>query len=69
VTTGAVGTQTEIAAQIVEEGGGYLLAVKENQGHLYEDLQHLFAIDQREGLGKLAITTPENWMSAGSETK
>jgi predicted transposase YbfD/YdcC len=49
VTIDAIGTQTEIAELIVEKGGDYLLAVKENQGHLYEDLENLFAVDQPEG--------------------
>ncbi len=35
---------------IRERGGDYLLAVKENQGHLYADLEQLFAVDQQEGL-------------------
>jgi predicted transposase YbfD/YdcC len=56
VTIDAIGTQTEIAAQITEQGGDYLLAVKENQGHLFEDLQHLFAIDQREGFASAGYT-------------
>ena len=42
VTIDAMGCQTEIAEQIVEQGGDYLLAVKKNQKHLYEDVAHLF---------------------------
>jgi len=42
VTIDAMGCQTEIAEQIVEQGGDYLLAVKKNQKHLYEDIEHLF---------------------------
>ncbi|HLO17469.1 MAG TPA: ISAs1 family transposase [Anaerolineales bacterium] len=45
VTVDALGTQTEIADAIVQGGGDYLLAVKENQGHLFEDVQYLFAVD------------------------
>jgi len=45
VTIDAIGTQTEIAKTIIENGGDYLLAVKENQGHLYEDIQYLFEVD------------------------
>jgi predicted transposase YbfD/YdcC len=45
VTIDAIGTQTEIAETIMAGGGDYLLAVKENQGHLFEDLQNLFAED------------------------
>jgi len=49
VTIDAIGTQTEIAEKIIAEGGDYLLAVKENQLHLYEDLERLFSLDQQEG--------------------
>ncbi len=49
VTIDAIGTQTEIAKTIVERGGDYLLPVKENQGQLYEDLEKLFSIEEREG--------------------
>jgi predicted transposase YbfD/YdcC len=42
VTIDAMGCQTEVAAQIIEQGGDYLLAVKKNQKHLYEDIEHLF---------------------------
>ena len=49
VTIDAIGTQTEIAERIVEQGGDYVLAVKENQRQLYEDVQLLFAGDQENG--------------------
>ena len=49
VTIDAIGTQIEIAEKIVAQGGDYLLAVKENQLHLYEDLERLFSLDQQEG--------------------
>ena len=42
VTIDAIGTQTEITETIIQGGGDYLLAVKENQGHLFEDIQYLF---------------------------
>ncbi len=43
VTVDAEGCQTRIAKRIVERGGDYQLAVKENQGQLYQDLKDLFA--------------------------
>lgn len=49
VTVDAIGTQTEIAETIVDGGGDYLLAVKENQGHLFEDVQYLFEVDVAQG--------------------
>lgn len=46
VTIDAIGTQTQIAKTIVEAQADYVLSVKENQGHLYEDVSVLFAVDQ-----------------------
>lgn len=43
VTMDAAGCQTKIAQLIVQRGADYLLAVKENQGQLYQDLKDLFA--------------------------
>lgn len=42
VTIDAMGCQTEIAQTIVDEGGDYVLALKDNQGNLFEDTQKLF---------------------------
>jgi predicted transposase YbfD/YdcC len=42
VTIDAIGCQREIAEAIVELAADYVLAVKENQGHLYEDVKGLF---------------------------
>ena len=42
VTIDAIGCQTEIAQAIVDQDADYVLAVKENQGHLYEDVKGLF---------------------------
>lgn len=42
VTIDAMGCQTGIAQQIVEQGGDYLLALKGNHPWLYEDVQLLF---------------------------
>ena len=43
VTIDALGCQTEIADTIIQRGADYVLAVKENQGNLYEDVEDLFA--------------------------
>jgi predicted transposase YbfD/YdcC len=50
VTIDAIGTQTEIAETIVSGGGDYLLSVKENQGHLFEDIRCLFEVDVAHGM-------------------
>jgi predicted transposase YbfD/YdcC len=39
VTIDAMGCQKAIAKQIVQQGGDYVLAVKENQEHLLDDIQ------------------------------
>jgi len=46
ITIDAIGTQTSIAQTIIEAQADYVLSVKENQGHLYEDISVLFAVDQ-----------------------
>jgi predicted transposase YbfD/YdcC len=48
VTIDAIGTQTNIARTIVEAEADYVLSVKENQGHLYEDIAVLFGVDQAQ---------------------
>lgn len=50
VTIDAIGTQTEITQTIVVGGGDYLLSVKKNQGHLFEDIQCLFDVDVAQGM-------------------
>jgi len=46
VTIDAMGCQQEIAEAIVALDADYVLAVKENQGHLYEDVKGLFEAAQ-----------------------
>ncbi len=43
VTVDAIGCQKEVAETIRTQGADYALAVKKNQGKLYEDLKDLFA--------------------------
>lgn len=42
VTIDAMGTQKEIATTIIDQGADYVLALKGNQGGLFEDVQWLF---------------------------
>ena len=42
VTIDAMGCQKEIAGRIVSGGGDYILAVKENQPHLFQDIEESF---------------------------
>ena len=53
VTIDAMGCQKEIARRIVDRGADYLLAVKENQGQLYQDLRDLFEAGDGTGLDDL----------------
>lgn len=48
VTIDAMGTQRAIAAQIIEEQADYALALKENQGNLYEDVKDTFTLAQQD---------------------
>jgi predicted transposase YbfD/YdcC len=42
VTIDAIGCQTDIAETIIDKEADYVLSLKENQGHLFEDVQLLF---------------------------
>jgi hypothetical protein len=48
VTIDAMGTQTKIAEQIIEQEGEYALALKDNQGNLYEEVKATFAATPRK---------------------
>lgn len=43
VTIDAIGCQKEIAKTIIDQDADYLLEVKENQGHLFEDIADVFS--------------------------
>jgi predicted transposase YbfD/YdcC len=43
VTIDAMGCQTEIAAQVIEQEADYVLSLKGNQGTLYEEVEEYFA--------------------------
>ena len=54
VTLDAMGCQTAIAEQIVRQGGDYLLAVKDNQPTLHEDLQDFFTTARAHSFAGIA---------------
>lgn len=58
VTIDAMGTQTKIATQIVEQEGDYALALKDNHGNLYEEVKATFAMAEQDGFREL------HWESA-----
>jgi predicted transposase YbfD/YdcC len=54
ITGDAIHAQRALSAQIIERGGDYLWVVKENQEHLYQAIEQLFAPDKpRPGFGKI----------------
>ena len=55
VTIDAIGCQTEIAQKILERGGDYLLAVKDNQQTLASALREFFADGEAAGFGTLPV--------------
>lgn len=56
VTIDAIGCQTEIAQKILDQGGDYLLAVKDNQRALAEALREFFYDGQDAGFGRLPVS-------------
>jgi predicted transposase YbfD/YdcC len=54
VTIDAIGCQKAIAQKIIDQDGDYVLALKENQGNLYADVQELFAYAHRMRFHKTA---------------
>ena len=56
VTIDAMGCQREIAEKIVGQGGDYLLALKANQGKLFESVEEFYTEGQRSGFGAQAVS-------------
>jgi predicted transposase YbfD/YdcC len=50
ITIDAMGCQTKIAKTIIDQGADYLLAVKENQKELYNDIIDAFRFTSKENL-------------------
>ena len=48
VTIDAMGTQRAIAAHIIDQQADYALALKENQGNVYEDVKDTFTLAQQD---------------------
>ena len=55
VTIDAMGCQRTIAQQIVERGAAYVLALKGNQGRLFEAVQQIFAQSQKTQFLRLSL--------------
>jgi len=59
ITMDALLTQRQIAQQILEAGGDYVMAVKNNQPQLLEDIQTVFALAPIAGEQRTAAETLE----------
>jgi predicted transposase YbfD/YdcC len=57
VTIDALGTQKEIARQIIEAKADYILALKGNQGQLYEDVIEWFDWVESQSLQEMPVDT------------
>jgi len=81
VTIDAMGCQREIAAQIVAQEADYVLAVKDNQPHLLEDMRLFFKLSQENDFAKVThsyhrtvnsghgrVETRECWAISGQES-
>ena len=53
VTIDAMGTQTKIAEQIIDQQGDYALALKDNQGNLYDEVKATFALAEKDAWADL----------------
>lgn len=60
VTIDAIGCQTEIAQKILDRGGDYLLAVKDNQETLATAVREFFADGEATGFGSLPVSRHES---------
>jgi len=53
VTIDAMGCQKDIALQIIEQGADYVLALKENQPSLHQDIKSIFALGEYRQFKKM----------------
>jgi predicted transposase YbfD/YdcC len=67
ITTDAMGTQTEIVRKIRKKRADYVLALKGNQGNLYEDVKLYF--DESDVLSKCAYTKTVGKARGGIEKR
>jgi predicted transposase YbfD/YdcC len=56
ITIDAMGTQTEIATQVIDQQADYLLAVKDNQPNLHEDIELFFRLAHENNFQKVEST-------------
>jgi predicted transposase YbfD/YdcC len=68
VTIDAMGCQREIAGQVVEQEGDYVLSVKDNQPTLHREIQAAFAGTEAFGKGREATTLDDDHGRVESRT-
>ena len=61
ISIDAIGTQREIAKQIIDQKGDYILAVKQNQEKLYEEVHAFFEEEARSDFIFVDIEQDEQW--------
>ena len=54
ITMDAMGCQTKIAAQIIQQGADYVLSLKGNQGELYDDVKTFFNSSLAPTIGNIS---------------
>jgi len=59
VTIDAMGTQKDIAEQIIAKKADYVLALKGNQGHAHEEVAHFFKTGLQKGFKEIKVHTHE----------
>ena len=65
VTIDAMGCQTAIAEQIVAQDAEYVLALKENQGNLYEEVVASFSLARASDFAEFPADTWSHWRQVG----
>lgn len=65
VTIDAMGCQTEIAAQIIDQEADYLLALKANHGRLYQEVERLFNDALKDPMGTIPYQTSRPIVNKG----
>lgn len=64
ITLDAMGPQREIATQIVDQGGDYILALKGNQGTLHKQVKGFFQAAEQSQWAGIDVSYSE-WTQAG----
>jgi predicted transposase YbfD/YdcC len=65
VTIDAMGCQTVIAEQVLQQDAEYVLALKANQGNLYEEVVASFALAQASGFAEFPAGSWSHWRQVG----